>query len=154
MIATFAEMEKMLVKRKPVRLCVAGADDPEILLAVKAAQEKGYVVPVLTGKKAELEKTVEAVGLKDAVIVENPENLTDSEYAVQLVKEEKADLLMKGSVNTTDYMRAVLNKEKGLRGKELLMALAVYEVPSYGKLIFGSDSGINVLPNLEQKKIL
>lgn len=152
MITCFAEMEKMLKKTNPVKLCIAGANDPEILLAVKTAEEKGYIIPILTGKKQELEQTAKTVGLKNAVIADTPPNLTDAEYAVQLIKEEKADLLMKGTVNTTDYMRSILNKEKGLRGKGLLMALAVYEVPSYKKLIFGSDSGINVLPSLEQKK--
>ena len=61
---------------------------------------------------------------------------------------------MKGIVNTAVYMRGVLNKEYGLRTGNLLSLLAVYELPQYHKLIYCSDSGINVAPDLEQKKVI
>ncbi len=59
---------------------------------------------------------------------------------------------MKGLVNTSVYMRAILNKETGLRTGRLLSLLAVYELPQYHKLLYCTDSGINVSPNLNQKR--
>ena len=72
--------------------------------------------------------------------------------AVKAVREGGAQVLMKGLVNTSIYMRGILNKEHGLRTGRLLSMMAVYEAPGYHKLVYCSDSGINVAPNLEQKK--
>lgn len=59
---------------------------------------------------------------------------------------------MKGLVNTSVYLRAILNRENGLRSGRLLSLLAVYELPQYHKLLYCTDSGINVAPDLKQKK--
>ena len=72
--------------------------------------------------------------------------------AVRAVKDGGAQVLMKGLVNTSIYMRGILNKEHGLRTGRLLSMMAVYEAPGYHKLVYCSDSGINVAPTFEQKK--
>ena len=83
-----------------------------------------------------------------------PDEAEAMKTAVELVRNKTADVLMKGIVNTAVYMRGVLNKEYGLRTGNLLSLLAVYELPQYHKLIYCSDSGINVAPDLEQKKVI
>jgi len=70
------------------------------------------------------------------------------------VKIGKADILMKGLVNTSIYMRGILNRENGLRTGRLISMLAVYEFEAYHKLIYCTDSGINNAPNLEEKKVI
>lgn len=150
----FAEvLEK--VKSLPCQsLCVAAAEDEEVLQAVKMAQDMGLVKPVLTGNAAVLNELVKKIGLKDCRIVDCK---TPEEAAVtgaKLVRDGEAQILMKGMVNTSVYMRAVLNKETGLRGDSLLSLLAAYELPNYDKLIFGSDSGINTAPTLDQKRMI
>ena len=72
--------------------------------------------------------------------------------AVSLVKEGKADILMKGMVNSSTFLKAVLNNEVGLKTGRLLSHLAVFEIPGEEKLAFHTDGGMNIAPTLEEKK--
>ena len=144
------------VKSFPIKtLAVAAAEDEEVLTAVKMATDMGIIQPILTGDKDKLEELVKKVGLTSYEIVDckTPEEATT--VAVGLVRDNKAQVLMKGMVNTSVYMRGILNKEKGLRTDNLISMIAVYELKEYHKLIFCSDSGINTNPDTQQKiKIL
>lgn len=70
---------------------------------------------------------------------------------VRLVHENRADVLMKGLVDTATFMKAVLNPDFGLRTGELLSHLAAFEVPNFNRIIFVTDGGINIAPTLEEK---
>lgn len=133
-------------------ISVAGAEDRAVLEAVKLAEDLGFVRSILVGRKAGIESLAQEVGLKDYEILEaeNPEVAVEA--AVQAVREGRASILMKGFVNTSVYMRGILSRDRGLRTGRLLSLLAVYEVPGYHKLIYASDSGVNVSPDLAQKK--
>lgn len=152
MITSFAQLADKLNPAKKVRLCVAGALDKDILLAVKHAYDKGYAQAVLVGDVQAINTLAKEIGFEDFTAYAPRENRNPAEEAVALIHEGKAQVLMKGTVDTTTYMRAILNKEKGLRTDKLMTAFGAYEVPGYHKLVFGSDSGIAVAPNLEQKK--
>jgi len=131
---------------------VAQAEDEEVLKAVKIAEDMGLIYPILVGDKFKIENIAKCVGLKKYEIVhnDNPEEIALE--AVKVVSSGNAQILMKGLVNTSTYLRAVLNKEYGLRTGRLLSLLAVYELPGYHKLLYCTDSGVNVSPNLEQKR--
>ncbi|MEG0372241.1 MAG: phosphate acyltransferase, partial [Clostridium sp.] len=88
----------------------------------------------------------------DYEVIDSNSPEESSRKAVELVKTNKAQVLMKGLVNTSTYLRAILNRENGLRTGRLLSLLAVYDLPQYHKLLYCTDSGINVAPNLNQKK--
>ncbi|SKA82595.1 phosphate butyryltransferase [Paucidesulfovibrio gracilis DSM 16080] len=152
MIADFQELISKVRGGRVFRLCVAEAGDQELLQAVKMAVDMGFAYPVLTGDKDRVREAALAVGLEEYELLAGDCPEQSAALAVQAVREGRADVLMKGAINTAHYMRAILNKENGLRSGRLLSALAVYEVREYHKLIFCSDSGINVAPDLEQKK--
>lgn len=152
MIADFQELISKVRGGRVFRLCVAEAGDQELLQAVKMAVDMGFAYPVLTGDKGRVREAAQAVGLEEYELLAGDCPEQSAALAVQAVREGRADVLMKGAINTAHYMRAILNKENGLRSGRLLSALAVYEVREYHKLIFCSDSGINVAPDLEQKK--
>lgn len=133
-------------------VCVAGADDEEVLKAVKIATDIGFIDSILVGNKEKIEEIAKRIGLRNYEIVHNENPDEAALEAVKIVKSGRAKVLMKGLVNTSVYMRAVLNKEFGLRTGRLLSLLAVYELPGYHKLLYCTDSGVNVSPNLEQKK--
>lgn len=154
MIKSFSDLEKRISLNAPVKLCIAGATDKDLLLAVQIAQQKGYITPILVGKTHEIEAITQEISMHDYSIIEPQHERNAAEEAAFLIKNGEADILMKGVVDTTAYMRAILSKDHGLRGDSLISALAIYEVPQYHKLIFGSDSGINVAPDAEQKKII
>jgi phosphate butyryltransferase len=89
-------------------------------------------------------KGIEIIDVKD------PQEATSR--AVQEVAEGRADILMKGMLNSADFIKAVLNPAGGLRTGRLLSHLAVYEIPGYYRLIYMTDGGLNVNPDLPQKK--
>ena len=151
MLRNFSELMDKARQGRKYRVCVASATDVDLLTALKKGEDMGFVQPVLTGPPEELKTLSAQVGLRTHEIL--PADSAEAvATAVRAVREGRAEVLMKGTVNTTSYMQGVLNKEWGLRGPGLLSALAAYEVKEYHKLIFCTDSGINTAPDLEQKK--
>lgn len=142
------------VARLPkTRVSVAGAAEPFILEGVKEAWRRGLIDPVLVGDQRGIVKAVLDVGLDPArmEIVHEPD-LTQAAYtSAALVANGQADVLMKGKVSSTDFMRGLLAREFGLRGQGILSHLAAYELPGYPRLLFMTDGGININPSLEQK---
>ncbi len=138
--------------RKKTTICVAAAEDQAVLEAVKMATDFGMVESLLVGDSTKIKKIAEDIGLVDYDIIhcDSPEDSVAA--AVKAVRDNKAHVLMKGLVNTSIYLRGILNREQGLRTGRLLSLVAVYELPGYHKLIYATDSGVNVAPNLEQKK--
>ena len=153
MLKNFDEVqERVRSIREPYIVSVAAAEDKELLLAVKTAAELGFVRPVLTGDPKAVGEICADIGLKPLDILEAHGEEEAVAVAVKSVREGGAQVLMKGLVDTSIYMRGILNKVQGLRTGRLLSMMAVYEAPGYHKLVYCSDSGINVAPNLEQKK--
>ncbi|MGE4290627.1 MAG: phosphate acyltransferase [Desulfovibrio sp.] len=151
-LKNFSDVLQAVRTGRKFRLCVAAAEDVELLRAVRMAVEMGFIHPMLTGDQDAVRRCAEEAGLSGFELVACASGPESATKAVSLVREGLADVLMKGAINTSDYMRAILNRDLGLRGGGLLSTLAVYEVPQYHKLIYCSDSGINVAPDLEQKK--
>lgn len=152
MLKNFDEVLEKVRSIEPFTVSVAAAADKELLQAVKTASDLGFVRPVLVGDAKAVGSICEEIGLKplDILAADGEEEAVAT--AVKAVREGGAQVLMKGLVNTSIYMRGILNKEHGLRTGRLLSMMAVYEAPGYHKLVYCSDSGINVAPNLEQKK--
>ena len=154
MIKNFAELQERVRSSEPLVVSVAQAADQEVLLSVKAAADQGFIKPVLTGDRERIEELCGRIGLKPLEILQAGTEEEAVERAVRAVHDGSAQVLMKGLVNTSVYMRGILNREWGLRTGRLLSMMAVYEAPGYHKLLFCSDSGINVAPDLEQKKVI
>lgn len=137
-----------------VNVAVAAAADKEVLEAVKMAQESGFAKPVLVGDVGRIEELAQQIGLdlQGAEIIHEPDPVIAAHLAVDAVVEGKAHFLMKGLVNTADFLRAVLRPEKGLRTGRLLSHLLAVQVPGCKHLYFVTDGGMNIAPTLEQKK--
>lgn len=131
---------------------VAAAEDEELLLAVKEAMDLGFVKPILVGNEVKIRKITKKIGMGKVEVINSSTPEESATIAVKLVKNQKASVLMKGLVNTSVYMRAILNRENGLRTGKLISLMAVYQLPGYHKLLYCTDSGVNVAPDLEQKK--
>ncbi|MDL2298821.1 phosphate butyryltransferase [Synergistaceae bacterium OttesenSCG-928-D05] len=134
------------------RLCVAAADRDSVG-AVAMAMERGLGCSVMTGDEKLLVPLLEEAGITDKVeVVHAGTPLDAAEKAVQIARSGRVNGLMKGLVNTQDFLRAVLNKEYGLRTGRLLSHMTIMEIPGENKLSFCTDAGFNVLPDLVQKK--
>lgn len=134
------------------RVCVAAADD-ESVHAVSVAMRRGLGGAVLTGDEKAIRAEAERLGIDDKVEIIRAETPQQAALkAVECARRGGAEALMKGLVNTQDFLRAVLDKERGLRTGRLLSHLSIMEIPGEERLSFCSDGGFNILPGLEEKK--
>jgi len=155
-IRDFDEMLSIVKSNKTMRIAVAAAQDKDVLEAVTSAAKMKLAEPILVGDEEAIRSFLRDMDIPyDFRIVNEPDVINAAKTAVSLVKEGEADFLMKGLIQTADIMRAVLDKDNGLRTDSLISHVMVYKTDSYDKLLFLTDGGINVAPNLEQKiKIL
>lgn len=136
------------------RMAVAAAGDEHTLEAVMHARKEGIVDPVLVGDKAVIVEILKEMGetVADENIYDYPDLKEAAEYAVKLVREGKADFLMKGKLDTSVILKAVVNKENGLGQGRTMSHFTMFEVPTYHKIMVPVDGGMVTYPTLEQKK--
>ncbi|NLA24136.1 MAG: bifunctional enoyl-CoA hydratase/phosphate acetyltransferase [Bacteroidales bacterium] len=143
-----------IAKQKGIkRLAIAAAADKHVMEAVRNAEKEGIVKPIFIGNKELIKQYAVELNyyINDDSIIDEPNDALASRMAVSLVKEGKADLLMKGLVATAVLLRAVLDKEVGLRKGDTLSHLAVFESPHYHKLIGVTDAAMNIAPEFHEK---
>ena len=157
MIRTFDEMIQR-VKSAPVkkRVGVVAAQDEHTLEAVFKARKDQLVEPILIGDQVKIKAILNKLGeeLADDFIISTEGDSESAEAAVRLVHEGKIDFIMKGKVQTADLLRAVVNREHGLRTGSLISHLVFHELSNYPKLLAMSDGGMMMYPNLEEKKFI
>jgi phosphate butyryltransferase len=137
-------------------VAVAAAEDSEVLEAVAQAVKLELADFLLFGNEEEIEKIIEAkhpelADSKRIRIISTPNKNTAAEMAVKAVKNNEADVVMKGNIPTAVILKAVLNKEYGLRTGAVLSHVAVFEVPGYDRFTIVTDAAMNIAPDLEQK---
>lgn len=144
-------------KNKPKRkIAIAAAGDYEVLEAIKHAIHEGLVEPVFIGHKPKITTIAEELNfdLRPYEIIHDPDPTHAALEATRLVREGNADILMKGLVSTQYLLRAVLDKEHGLRSGDLLSHVAFFESPYYHKILGLTDAAMNVSPTFEDKVAL
>lgn len=139
---------------KKAVLSVAAAHDEEVLLAVKDACDMNIIKAILIGEEEKIRKIASEINfdLSDVEVINESDLKLCAEKAVKLVSSGKADYVMKGLLDTSIILKEVLNKEYGLRTDSLLSHVMIYEVPSYHKLLILTDGGMNIDPDVSQKK--
>ena len=136
------------------RLAVAYGQDSHTIEAVYDAYKEGLAEPILFGDKAVIEQVCNELGIDSTIftIVDEKNDVKAATLAVKAVAEGEADILMKGTLPTDKYMRAILNKEIGLcPPKAVLGHVSVFEWAGYHKLLLASDIAIIPLPEFKQK---
>jgi phosphate butyryltransferase len=154
MIHKLSELINKAKNKQQRRIAVAAAEDEAVLKSLKTAMHEGIVAPILIGNKAEIEKVAKAVdlNLNGIEIVHNEKGADISaQIAVSMIKKGEADILMKGFVNTGVLLKAVLDKENGLRKGGVLSHVAFFESPYYHKLLCVTDAAMNVAPDFDTK---
>ena len=157
MIKKLDEILDTLKGNEKAVLSVAAAHDEEVLLAIKSATEMGIITPILVGHEDEIRNISNKINFNlDKIKIINKETIEEcAEVAVKLVSSNEVDFVMKGLLDTSVILKAVLNKEWGLRTDSLLSHVMIYEVGFYHKLLVTTDGGMNIAPDYEQKvKIL
>ncbi|HCO18152.1 MAG TPA: phosphate butyryltransferase, partial [Tissierellales bacterium] len=145
--------ELLELKGNKMKLAVVACQDEDVLGAVVESAEMGISDPILIGSKQETFDLAEKLGLDTSTFrfIESSSLEEAAETGVRLVSAGEADYLMKGLVDTSILLKAVLNKEWGLRTDSLLSHVMVYEIGTYHKLLYLTDGGMNLYPDVEEK---
>jgi phosphotransacetylase len=120
--------------------------------AVEAAQ-KGLIEPLLVGPAAKIKDVAKASGLDlgNLTIIDVPHSHASATKAVELIREGKAEILMKGSLHTDELMSAIVSREGGLRTARRISHVFLMDIPTYHKVLIVTDGAINIAPTLEDK---
>jgi phosphate butyryltransferase len=155
-IKNFDEVIEAAKLRGPKTLAVACAQDEDVLLAVENARKAGIAEAILVGNKSEIEAIAnrQDIDLKNYEIEDIQDLAEASLRAVALVSSGKAHLVMKGLVDTAIILKAVLNKEVGLRTGNALSHVAVFDVPNFPRLLLVTDAAMNIAPDVETKRMI
>lgn len=153
MVRKLEELLYLAKEKSKKVIAVAAAQDKEVLEAVTEAVKLGIVQAILVGDENQIKKIAgeNNYGLDDIDIINEIDIKKAAAKAVELVSLGKANYLMKGMMNTSDLLKAVLSKEAGLKKEELLSHVMVYDVPAYHKLIMLTDGGMVPYPELKDK---
>ncbi len=153
MFRTFKELMETVQSFPPLRVSLAGAESESALQGIAMAWKMGFVKPLLVGDRHQVEPLLEKAGLPRDTPLFHEENLPASALkAAELVRQGEADILLKGQTNTTDFMRGILHKERGLRTERLLSSFSLFAIPGWNRMLCITDGGINIAPTLEEKE--
>jgi phosphate butyryltransferase len=153
---SFKNLEFLFERAKKgniMRVVVAAAEDGDVLEAVHTANVEGIVEATLVGDPDKISKVArdKGVDISSFEVIPATNEEEAAMKAVQAVSSGEGDLLMKGFIKTSTLLKAVLNKEWGLRSGRLLSHLFLFEVPRLGRVIGLTDGGLNTYPGLQEK---
>ena len=148
--------EQLLVRcqsLEPIPTAVAHPCEASALEGAIEAGEKGLIKPILVGPASKIQEIAKSlkIDLGGIQIVDASHSHESATKAVQLVREGKAELLMKGSLHTDELMSAIVSREGGLRTGRRISHVFVMDVPTYHKVLIVTDAAINIAPTLEDK---
>jgi phosphate butyryltransferase len=153
MFRTLDEVVEAARGRRWVKIAIAAAQDIDCIEAMKQAREMELAEGIFIGNGDKITALGREAGydIPAAQIIHEPDDTQAARKAIALVREGKADLLMKGKIKTSALVKAVLDKENGLRTGRLLSQVIVFQVPGFNRLMISTDAAINIAPTLEQK---
>lgn len=134
-------------------IAVAAAEDKFVLLALKQATELGIVNAILIGDQVKIRTLCQSIGFNPSTfeIIEEPTVELSCNRAVDLIKEKKATILMKGMVPTATLLKTFLHREKSFDKPTVLSHFALFQLPTYHKLLGITDAAMNIAPDLNEK---
>lgn len=153
MSKSFEELISKANQKTLKKVSVSNAQDEPVLQAVKAAKEQNIATSILVGDEAKIREIAASIDmdLTDFEIINEPDTEAAALKAVELVHNGKADILLKGLLETKTFLKSVLNKEVGLRTGKMLSHVCVFEIEGINRLLFFTDVAFNTYPTLADK---
>ena len=153
-ISSFEALKKQLRDLPPVPAVIAAAHDSHTLEAVFAAQEDGLIEPLLVGHGEEIRSLARQLGREVPLrqIIEAGDEADCARQAVALIRAGRGSLLIKGMMQTGTLLSAAVDRTSGIRRAEVMSHVAILDVPAYHKLLYITDGGMVIAPDLEQKR--
>lgn len=134
-------------------VAVSVAQDEAVLEAVQEAKKRGIADAILVGDEGKIREIAASIhmDLSGYEIIHEPDMIQASLTAVKLAHDGKADMYMKGLIDSKNFLRSVLDKEVGLRTGSTLSHVCVFEIPGIERLLFLTDVAFMTYPTLEDK---
>jgi phosphotransacetylase len=137
---------------EPIRIAVAGGDDPTVIEALRIAADRGWVRPILVGPEERIRELARSKGVSlDGFTMAHAEGDAIARVAVDLVRTGEARALMKGQIATPALMTAVLDSQAGLRSGRTICQVVLMEIPRDDRRFLLADTGISVKPDLRKR---
>lgn len=135
------------------KVAVSVAQDEAVLEAVVEAKKRGITDAILVGDEAKIREIAASINmdLSDYEIIDEPDMIQASLKAVKLAHDGRADMYMKGLIDSKNFLKSVLDKEVGLRTGGVLSHVCVFEIPGIDRLLFLTDVAFMTYPTLEDK---
>lgn len=151
---TIKEIMEAAKKVTPKKISVAVAQDYDVLSAISKAKRENIAGAIFVGDKEKIEKIAKdnSIFIDGFEIIDVKDEAEAARKAVELVSEGKAHIVMKGLLETSTFMKAVLDPEIGLRTGSIISCVGMAEIDGFDKLIFYTDPAMNPIPNLKTKK--
>lgn len=153
MIKNFNEILQKVQQQSTKKVAVAVAQDKPVLEAIRDAKNNKIADAILVGNEEKIKSIAKEINMniEDFEIIHEPDMKKAALKAAELVSTGKADMLMKGLVDTANFLRAVLHKEVGLRTGKLMSHVAVFETDKFDRLLILTDVAFNMYPDLKEK---
>ena len=153
MTKSFDDLLKKVSDCSKKKVAVAVAQDEPVLEAIKLAKQRGIADAILVGDEEKIKEIADRIGmdLADYEVINEPDVQKAALKAVSLVHDKKADMYMKGIIDTKSFLKSILNKEVGLRTGKPLSHVAVFELKGIDHLLFLTDVAFIPYPTLEDK---
>lgn len=155
-LSGFQQLKGDLTQIPPKTAVVAAAHDEHTLQAVRKAQEDGLIRPVLVGDAPVIQRLTRSMDwqVPEEDVVDEKDEAGCARRAVELVRQGRGQVLIKGMLQTGALLKEVVRHDTGIRESAVLSHVAILDVPSYHKLMFITDGGMVVAPDLEQKRAI
>lgn len=153
----FKNYEEVIHKARigqPVKMSVAAAQDEEVLKAIKQAVELDMVEPYFVGNEKEILKIANEIGfeINDFGIIDVESEDEAAFQAAKLASDGEVQLIMKGFINSTPFLKGVLHKDLNLKTGRIFSHLSAFEIPGFDRLYYMTDGGLNIAPDIDQKE--
>lgn len=150
---TFDDILAAAARGAPRRVAAVSPEDPQTLSALLEAEKRGFCQPLLVGERQKIEAVAREAGLvlEGREIVGEGSPAAAAHRAVGLCRDGEVDILMKGRLHSSILMKAVLDKESGIRRSKLLSMVTVLQSPYLNRLLFVTDGAMVIAPGLGEK---
>ena len=153
MLRTFKEVLEKAKHYGPKKMSVAAAQAEDVLRAVEVARKERLADSILVGDKKEIIQIANKMDIDPTnyEIINKPDKTEAARCAVELVRSKKVSILMKGMIGTARILKAILDKEIGLRTDRMLSHVYTLEIKNYNRLLTMTDGAMSISPDLKQK---
>ncbi|MEG0830478.1 MAG: bifunctional enoyl-CoA hydratase/phosphate acetyltransferase [Anaerovoracaceae bacterium] len=157
MIKSYEELvQRVKGNKQKKRVAVAAAHDLHTLEGINNAYINDVILPILIGDEKQIKKIIKEEGfaLNGVEIINEEDPIQAAKKTVELIRKGKADILMKGKLQTFELMREVVNQDYGLSTGSIMSHVGLFQIPAFHKLVVLTDGGMIIAPDLKQKKMI